>query len=69
MEKIYYYHSTEYCSFSRYLYETKCKKSSDRLCETITTVEMPQTFKNLRFPTNLKHVHIWKKNKKEDYKR
>ena len=65
MKKIYYYHSTQYYSFSRYLYETKCKKSSDILCETIATVGMPQTFKNLLFPTNLKHAHIWKKTKKK----
>ena len=50
MEKICYYHSTQYYSLSKYLYETKCKKSSDILCETIATVGMPQTFKNLRFP-------------------
>ena len=68
MEKIYHYHSTQYYSFSIYLYETKCKKSNDIFWETIATVGMPQTFKNLRFPTNLKRAHIWK-NIKEDYKR
>ena len=64
MEKIYYYHSTQYYSFSRYLYETKCKKSNDILCEIIAKVGMPQPFKNLRFPSNLKHAHIWEKKKK-----